>query len=370
MVQAPLQRQFPRSIQRTLQTSQLGSPQAVFVARPVGASLSLPGLLCVLFGLLLAGVFVYLYIATDLLSVWLLWQIILIPLIALAWCIIGGSLMISTRKTRSSMVIVCSNGLLYQRDTPATMLWDEIGAFWQATESNQGGDIAHFYTIRAVNGNTWTLTEELADLQKLGAAIENEVSRRLTSRIFATYRAGQLVDFDSITITQQGIQLREGERRLPWSDIQRIHVDRSTVSIYKRGDFWDWAIIPVSAVANVAIFKQLVEEILAERDRNPLANALAHFHAGHLLTFGQLHLNTDGVALPERHLFIPWNDVAAIGIGEQEIIIKRSNPISSIDGWHTIPLRMVSDIALLENLLNAVMIVANTESAEDASSDK
>ncbi len=355
MVQAPLQRQFPRSIQRTLQTSQLGSPQAIFVARPVGASLSFPGLLCVLFGLLLAGIFIYLSIATELLSVWLLWQIILIPLIALAWCIIGCSLMISTRKTRRSMVVVCSNGLLYQRGMPAIILWDEIDAFWQATESNQGGDIVHFYTIRAANGNTWTLTEELADLQKLGAAIENAVSQRLTPRILATYRAGQSVDFDSITITQQGIQLREGERRLSWSDIQRIHVDRSTVSIYKCGDFWDWATIPVSAVANVAIFKQLVEEILSERDHNPLANALAHFHAGHLLTFGQLHLNMDGLALPEHHLFVPWNDVAAIGVGEQEIIIKRSNPISSIDGWHIIPLRMVSDVALLEKLVTAIM---------------
>ena len=78
----------------------------------------------------------------------------------------------------------------------------------------------------------------------------------------------------------------------------------------------------------------------------------------------------DGLALPERHLFIPWNDVAAIGVGEQEIIIKRNNPISSIDGWHTIPLHMVSDVALLENLLNAIIIAANTELAEDASSDR
>lgn len=369
-MQAPLTRQFPRSIQRILQKSQLGSPQAVFVARPMGASSLLPGQLCGLFGLLLFGVFAYLYTNTSLLSSWPLWQIILIPLIALAWCIIGGWLILSARKARGSIVIVCANGLLYQRGTSATMRWDEIDALWQAIESNQEGDIAHFYTIRAANGVLWTFTEELADLQKLGAAIENEVTRRLAPRFFATYRAGQPVNFDSITITQQGVQLREGERHLPWSDIQHVHIDHTAVSIYKHGEFWDWATIPTSTVANVAILKQFVEQILAERNHNPLADMLARYHAGHLLTFGQLHLSTNGIALPEYHLFIPWNDVATIGVGEQEIIIKRSSPTSSIDGWHTIPLRQVSNVTLLKSLLNTIIAAINTESAEDASNSK
>jgi len=355
-VQVPLARQFPRSIRRVLQSSQLGSPQAVFVARAVAKPSLLPGLLCILFGLTLSGIFVYLYTKTILLSSWPLWQICIIPLLTLTWIIIGGWLIRSTRQPRGLMVILCTNGLLCYVGKPAAILWDEIVAYWKAIASSKEGEIEYCYTIRTRHGMRQVFTEELSDLAKLGAAIEHEVTRRLIPHCFVTYQAGQPVDFESIILTQQGIQLRANERILPWSEIQRVHFDDASVSIYKTDQFWDWATIPASTVANLAICKSLIEHILAERAGHArLADMLARYHASKPLTFGQLQLSINGLAYLERHLFIPWQEISAIGVGEQEIIIRRGDATNSIVGWHTIPLQEVTDVPLLRNLLNTIM---------------
>ena len=68
--------------------------------------------------------------------------------------------------------------------------------------------------------------------------------------------------FAAITLSVQGISVQgEGQRFLPWSHVQHLHLDEASLSIYKIGGFWDWATIPISEIPNVGVLKRLVDEV-------------------------------------------------------------------------------------------------------------
>jgi hypothetical protein len=49
---------------------------------------------------------------------------------------------------------------------------------------------------------------------------------------------------------------------------------------------------------------------------------------------------------------LPWNEIASVGVGEHEVIIRRK---SRQPEWYTIPLWQVSDAAELKALIDYIM---------------
>jgi hypothetical protein len=43
-----------------------------------------------------------------------------------------------------------------------------------------------------------------------------------------------------------------------------LHLDDASLSIYKVGEFWDWATIAISEIPNVGVLKRLADEVVKD----------------------------------------------------------------------------------------------------------
>lgn len=143
------------------------------------------------------------------------------------------------------------------------MRWDQIMALWKDITTDSKGRVSHSYTLHLTDGVTWTFTGDLVNVEELGAILEDEVTNHLLPHVLVAYRTGIPIHFAAITLSVHGISVQgEGQRFLPWSHVQHLHLDEASLSIYKIGGFWDWATIPISEIPNVGVLKRLADEVV------------------------------------------------------------------------------------------------------------
>jgi hypothetical protein len=143
--------------------------------------------------------------------------------------------------------------------------WDQIMALWKDLTIDSKGSISHSYTLHLTDGATWIFSDDLVNVGELGAIIEDEVTNHLLPRVLATYRTGITIHFGDITLSVHGFSVHGGEHRiLPWSHVHRLHLDDASLSIYKVGEFWDWATIAISEIPNVGVLKRLADEVVKD----------------------------------------------------------------------------------------------------------
>src|SRR5207253_1015189 len=219
------------------------------------------GFLALFIGCLVIVLFLFNY--TPLLSWWSLWQASLIPLIGIAWLTVGAWITLASARSRKQYVVVCTEGLLYIRGKMHSIHWDQVMALWKDITTASKGSVSHSYTLHLRDGATWTFTDDLVNVEELGAIIEDEVTNHWLTLVLATYRTGMPIHFGDITLSVQGISMqRGGHRVLPWSHVQHLHLDNASLSIYKVGGFWDWATIAISEIPNVGVLKRLADEVV------------------------------------------------------------------------------------------------------------
>ena len=338
---------IPYRVQRIATQYQLGSPQATYKARKETRLLYLTSILALLIG---SGVLIYFFHAYDNLFIfWPLWEITLVLLIAAGWIAVGLWILLSPWFSPDERIFIYTEGLVYVTRTYEVMRWSQMERLWKDIRFDRKKRKTYSYVMRRNDQAFFLFKPDMIDGEKLGMLLEEEITRRLLPRAIAAFEAGDPILFDSIAVSLRSLRVKQGSKKLLWNEFERMHIDEQTVEIYKKGQPGVWASLKVVDIPNVEILRGLVRYAQQELEYRQVPS-IAAYRAGLSVAFGPLKISPRGVVINNRTL--PWNEIAGIGIGESEVMVKRKgNPPT----WDVLPLWRIAAASSLKELINYIM---------------
>lgn len=341
------QQQIPLEIQGIAAAYQLGSPQKSYQPQKQATLYRFIGFCGLTFGCLIVIFFFMTYSALlDSLAVW---QTLLIPVVGVTWLLLGFWILLSSASRVS--IFVCPAGLIYVRRKAEIIRWDQIERLWKDIRVSKQTVVERLYTLRRSDDTLFLFTSELQDMETLGRLVEEEVTRRLLPRAIAAYRAGGPVVFDEVVVSVRGIGIKQGRRLLYWDDLAKVDIDETTCTFYKVGEREKWATVMIASIPNVRVLVGLIEHAKSERERYRSPHFVA-YHAGLTVLFGQLSISMQGVDMGDGRGILPWSEIAGIGIGEREVMIRKKGQNME---WYALPIWQVKDVPALKELLDYIV---------------
>ena len=349
----------------------LGGLQSVSDAPLPPLWLRLLGPLCILFGLLILGVFWHEY--ELLFSWWTLAQVNLLLVVSAIWELMGLVLMVLLNFSARLRILECTHGLIFLKRKATMVAWSDIRQFWKDISIKDKAVVTRIYTIHTSDDRQLVLNNVIPDVTRLGRLIERKVTRIRLPGLLDAYFAGQLISFKEIALHKEGVsikreqvvdikQRKQGHKRqrhtprqqetLSWNEIEHISVDDTALSIYKKGQYWDWYTLPVSRIPNANILKNMVDTIEYEQHEGPLQRNIGLYHANFPVIFGDIRISTQGVDIENGKIVLTWSEIAGIGIGEQEVILKRKG---RFEEWYALPLWRVENAPHLKDLVEYIL---------------
>jgi hypothetical protein len=152
----------------------------------------------------------------------------------------------------------------------ADFRWDAIGTVCQRITKNYTNGIytgtTYLYTIRRHDGVCVKLTEFYDGIASLGETIAGEVGRVQLPRAMAAIQHGETVIFGDLALNAGGIACT-GRGSVPWTDVERVQVNRGYVSLRRAGKWLAWSSRPASQIPNLVVFLTLAD-LLQHRPRS------------------------------------------------------------------------------------------------------
>ncbi len=344
--------QVPPSVQRLASQKQFGDFQAVYEPGKDRWLSRLPGVLASLVG---AAILYYFFSAYDaIFSSWPVWQMVFVPLIGCGWLCVGLWMIFFPWFSPEQCVFVYQEGLIYATRETEAMRWSQMERLWKDVRFDRKGRKISLYVVRRNDRAFFAFKHDLLDVEKLGMLLEEEITRRLLPRAIAAYNAGDAVLFDDIAISKRWLRVRQGSKKLAWREFARLHVDERTIELYKKGMTGAWTTLKVSAIPNVGVLSGLVEYVEGETKFDASPQIVA-YRSGFPVIFGPLTINQEGIEIDNGGHILPWSEIAAIGVGESEVIIRRKD---SPKNWLVFPLWMIPDPPGLKELLTYILQTA------------
>ncbi len=330
----------------------LGMPSEVYVPTKIPLLARALGPFCVIVGLLIIGTF--LLFSQILYTWWSWWQADFILFVGAVWIVTGLWFTLTPLLHPRVRVAACPRGLIYIRQKVEAIPWETISSFWKDIQTDEKGKTTYTYKVQCKNLSTFLFTQEIDSVEQLGQLIEREVVEQLLPQAIATYEKGSFVAFNQIAVDTRGIRVMHKDTPLLWDDVEHVGSNQTVVSIYKKGEYWDWATLPVSRIPNAAVLKQLITYARKEHDKGPLRRMIAAYNAGFPLHFGSITLSQRGVEFG-RNNTLAWSEIGGIGIGQQEVMIKRPSSVWGQDEWEIFPMHTITDPHLLKGLVDYVL---------------
>jgi len=329
----------------------LGMPGEVYVPTKIPLLARVLGPFCFLVGLLILGAF--LFFSQLLYTWWFWWQADFTLFVGGIWIVTGLWFTLTPLLHPRVRVAVCPRGLIYIQKKAEVIPWETISSFWKDIQTDAKGKTTYTYKVQCKNRAPFLFTQEISSVEQLGQLIEREVTQRLLPQVVATYNTGAFTAFNEIAVDTRGIRVMHKDAPLVWDDIEHVGINQTVISIYKKGEYWDWATLPVARIPNVAVLKQLIAYARKEHDKGPLRRMIAAYNAGFPLHFGSITLSQRGVEFGRNTL--AWSEIGGIGIGQQEVMIKRPSSVWGQDEWEIFPMHTITDPPLLKGLVDYVL---------------
>ncbi len=177
--------------------------------------------------------------------------------IGLVYAVPGALWLVGTIRKRDLRVAVSPEGFSYTKAGRTDFIhWDDIAVVRQAITRVQ-----HSFTVRSCkvqlhDGRRITFNNALYNVGQLINTVQQEVTPRILARARQDYEAGQAVPFGKLSISQAGIS--KGGKTLPWNQVERVTVDKGTITVKKRGRLLKWASVTVAEMPNFFVFAHLV----------------------------------------------------------------------------------------------------------------
>jgi hypothetical protein len=148
--------------------------------------------------------------------------------------------------------------------------WHEIVKTWykERTAFDMAGQLGedlegkHALTIQRTDGVRLKLTAYLSDFEAVVESILEISKPYLLSAALKSYRNGETVDFDRMSVSQHGIM--NGKKLLSWDDFGSIKIESGRVFVRRRHGRLAWFGIPAHKVANAHVLVDFVSEVCPE----------------------------------------------------------------------------------------------------------
>ena len=337
---------IPYNVQRSATRHRLGSPQSVYAARKESWLHLLPGIVALLIGAAVLAYFLHAY--ASFFIFWPFWQMALVPIIGAGWSAVGLWILLSPWFSPKMRIFVYTEGLVYATRTCEVIRWGQMERLWKDIRFDRKKRKISSYIMRRNDQAFFVFKPNLLDGEKLGMLLEEEITRRLLPRAIVAFDAGDPILFDTIAISPGSIRVKQGRKKLAWNELERLHLDDQALEIYKKGQAAPWASLKVLDIPNVEIMRGLVRYAQQELEYRQVPS-IAAYRAGLSVAFGPLKISPRGVVINNSTL--TWNEIAGIGVGESEVMIKRKgNPAS----WNVFPLWRIPDVSSLKELINYI----------------
>src|SRR5579859_352351 len=340
---------IPKIVRESAAKHQIGPPLIVYQAAKRSVFQRLISAFAIAVGCLLIGAFFF--FDANVFNGWPQWQALVLLGVGGCWLGLGAWMLLFPLSHPSTCVYLCPGGLIYVKRDIEIIRWQQIRRFWKDMRKYSKAQKAHAYKLLRSDGRTFTFTNELPNVEALGRHLEKIVLQRLLPRAITAYNAHAALDFDAIGIDWQGISTQREQKRLPWSELDRVEIDNSTMRIYTSDQPGYWSAVKVRTIPNLAVLKHLIQH--AQRDfASSQSPQIVTYKAGLAVCFGPLSVSQRGISLDHGKELLPWSEIAGIGVGEGEVIIKR---LGSTPQWHALPLWMISDTTALKDLLEYIV---------------
>jgi hypothetical protein len=340
---------LPEAIRQQADTHKLGSLQRIYEEGVPALFYCLPALVCILLGGLLTSAFLLYYNSTF--KAWPSWQAYMIPAIAIGWYLLGLWLLLTPIFSSRVRAYIFSRGIIYHKRKMEIEHWQQVEVFWKETRTHNKIKERR-YTLKCTNGAIFVLSSQLEEFELLAQFLDKVIKHRWLAAYICAYYQGEKLDFQEIMLEAQGLSVKSQSQWLPWQNFSGTTLDETTFSIYAGEQHKLWARLLVAQLPNVEALQSLLEHIQMDQAR---ANApqITAYLAGAAVNFGRLSVSPEGVMLDNVRETLPWSDIASIGIGENEVIIRRQGYLQE---WYAVPLWTIDNAAELKDLLDHIML--------------
>jgi hypothetical protein len=328
----------PLPVQKMANTFQLGAPQAHYATRTsyafiYGGSFALLVGCIVLYGL------------PDFLRI-----------VGMAWVIVGIVTLLFSFMKPKIVILVYSEGLIQSKKGEIEVVrWDQIKAIWKQIMTYSELMNIHEYKVCRNDGAMFAFGSSIPDVKTLGSQIERAVMQVLLPQFLARYHDGQVLSFESISVSMQGIRMVQEQKFLFWHECEGSFTNDDMLYIYKSNQANAWASLFVSVLPNAHILKELINHILCERAIKLLPHMLVDYRAGFPALFGELNLSLEGVSV-HGEPFQSWQAIKNIHIdlNNRQVSVYLHDTTSA---WLCLPSWMTPNVFLLKALAESVMNV-------------
>jgi hypothetical protein len=167
-------------------------------------------------------------------------------------------------------VDVFDNGFI-QADggKPRTVFrWDEIKSVCQRITRNYTNGIytgtVYLYTVTRNDGVCLKLTQFYDGIAALGETIAREVSRVQVPRALDAIEHGHTLTFGDLAVNAGGI-VCTGHGSVPWTEVERVQVNRGYVALRRAGKWLAWSSKPASQIPNLFVLMTIADLLQQNR---------------------------------------------------------------------------------------------------------
>ncbi len=245
----------------------LGDPTDEFSLGAGGTALKLTlGVVCLLGGILLAAVTVWLVVGLEPgPNAGGVRGIVYMGAFAVGLIVAGIALPIKVMRQSGMRVIACPGGLVYTHGEDAEVIaWDDVEELryevMQPGYNSMGGGFPRYRLTRRSDGREFTFDNFLPRLGALGRIVERKTLKDLLRDEQEAFDDGEVIRFGPLAVSRKGI--RKGDEWLRWDEVKDVNFDRSKGQIViTKADKWlAWQRQLVNEVPNYHVFLEIVAE--------------------------------------------------------------------------------------------------------------
>jgi hypothetical protein len=256
---------------------------------------------------------------------------------------------------RISHIGVYTGGLIVLKgDQTFAARWDQIEKFWKIVSIGRSADSTdtYEYKIQLADGTSYRFTDNLSpSVSQLGRHIEQEITRLLLPTAIARCESGGQMSWDGgLQVSRSQVSVDEGSdhRLLPLNDVEVVSLDEEQLTILRTDQKQPWYKRRVSTIANVAVFKGLLDHLIQQRVRSQLPPVIATYQAGTPIVFGRVTLTRHGIEVDQAKKRLSWPDVSTIEVTDQQVrICSRRDTIFT---WRRLDRQKVPNAVMLQEL--------------------
>jgi hypothetical protein len=183
---------------------------------------------------------------------------------------IGAWVSLAAWRKVNTSVVLHRGGLVYRAARlERTVAWQDVARFTAGRVRHSVDyvrvETEHWIELEIDRGDPLRITHSLKGVDKVVDAVQEGTFRVLLARAGEALAMGQAVVFGSLAVEPSRI-VADG-RAISLRDARSVEVDRGWLTIYRdeSGNLAKWVSVPVSTVANIAVFMALFRAGTADK---------------------------------------------------------------------------------------------------------